>query len=207
MFESRRFPKTLAAAALVLTAQAQALVPVTPANIVGTGLMVANCASLHGSGNGMTISEAIDSGLFADGTACNGKALQGAVGSVNSSASRANANAAATTQGQVSMGVMHLGSQLDTTGGNAALFPVAISQGGFGDTLTVNLAGKQGQAGVLQVGVHVSGVLDASGNAGSSAFRVDITKNDQLMFKDGGSSQPVVWKAASYPVPGPLSEH
>ncbi|OYU68365.1 MAG: hypothetical protein CFE45_43160 [Burkholderiales bacterium PBB5] len=27
------------------------------------------------------------------------------------------------------------------------------------------------------------------------------------MFKDGGSSQTVVWKAASYPVPGPLSEH
>lgn len=213
---SRMSPFPLAALALALAAPAQALVPVTPGDIVGTGLVAASCASLKGSGNGFSITDAIDSGLFADATSCAGTALPGAVGSAPASSVFSNGQATATADATASMGTLHLGTQLVTPGEPATRFPLAVSQGGFGDMVTVNLAGHTGESGWLLVNLHVDGTLHASANAGSASFQVSVTKNDQLLsaFNPGydlGTGNAIstdrqlpTWVVASYPVPGPL---
>lgn len=212
-------PLSLAALALTLAAPALAQVPVTPANIVGTGMMAASCASLLGSGNGLSITEAIDSGLFASATSCSGSAIPGSVGAAPSTSVFTNGQATATSGATATMGTLHLGTQLDTPGGSASSFPLAVSQAGFGDTITVNLPGHTGDSGWLLVNLHVSGVLDASKNAGSAAFVVSMTKNDVTLSASNpgyvlGTGNEVstdrqwpTWVVASYPVPGPLVDH
>jgi hypothetical protein len=216
---NRITPFPLAALALVLAAPAQALVAVTPGDIVGTGIMAASCASLHGSGNGIGITGAIDSGLFADASTCADGALAGAVGSLPAASVFSNGMATSTAGATASMGTLHLGSQLDTPGGSAASFPRSVSQAGFGDTMTVNLAGHTGESGWLLVKLHVDGVLDASSNAGSASFQVAVTQNNALLAASnpgydrgtgnevGTDRQVPTWTVASFPVPGPLVDH
>jgi hypothetical protein len=117
------------------------------------------------------------------------------------------------------LGTLHLASRLDTEGGTASLYPRAVSQAGYGDLLTVNLANPPAADGFLLVGVRVSGVLDASGNAGFATFQLAVTNDNATLAAGnpgynkgtgGGIStdrQLPTWIASSFPAPGPLSEH
>jgi hypothetical protein len=221
MVGSLRMRRVSAAAALLGVAAVKAAVPVTPANLVDAGLMSATCASLRGSGNGLSIAAAIDSGLLAASTQCTGQAVTGLVGSASSGASFANGLASASAGAQASAGVLHLGASLDTSGSLAGTqFPIGIAQAGFADTFTVNLAGHQGESGYLLVDVHVSGVLDATRNAGSASFTVSATKNNlQLQASNPGyvvgtgngastDRQQPSWSVATYPPPDiPTTDH
>lgn len=199
--------------------QAHAGAPVSPADLVGVGTMVATCSSLRGSGNGLGIGDVLGSGLFDSDTQCTGQAISGSSGATSSASSRANALANTSASGQASLGTLKLYSELQTPGGAAATFPVSITQAAFADTVTVNLAGHTGENGYLLVGVHVAGSLDAQRNAGSAALSVAAIKNDNTLsaFNSGydrgtgnvtsTDRQTAVWAAASYPVPGPLHDH
>ncbi|EHR73562.1 PEP-CTERM putative exosortase interaction domain-containing protein [Burkholderiales bacterium JOSHI_001] len=207
-----------AVAAWLVGAAAQAAVTV-PADVLGSGVQVATCASLRGSGNGLAIGDAIDSGLLTPGTECFGTVASGAQASAALTAQQDNGLAQAHASGQASMGVLHLSSTLNTPGSPSTSFPAAISQASFVDMMTPNAPGLTGQSGFLLLPIHVSGVLDASGNAGSAAFLVAALKNDiTLSTSNPGyvvgtgnqvstDRQAPTYRAASFPVPGPLSEH
>jgi hypothetical protein len=215
----RHTRKTLLAAAAVaaaLAAPAKAQVPVKPADIVNTGTMAAACASLQGDGSGLAITGAIDIGLLGVATQCAGQADPA---SASSGAAWSNAQADATASASATLGTLHLASRLDTEGGTASLYPRAVSQAGYGDLLTVNLANPPAADGFLLVGVRVSGVLDASGNAGFATFQLAVTNDNATLAAGnpgynkgtgGGIStdrQLPTWIASSFPAPGPLSEH
>jgi hypothetical protein len=205
---------------MTLAGPAWAIVPVTPSNILGVGLLAASCASGHGSGNGISITGAIDSGLIAAATSCAGQAPASAAGQALSNSIWATSPVTAGATASSSMGLLHLSSTMDTPGGSTSLFPAAIGQAGFGDTLTVSLQGQEGKAAFLLLDLQVHGVLDAGRNAGSSAFQVAVTKNNSLLSASnpgyergsgneiGTDRQIPAWKASSFPPPtGPLSEH
>lgn len=209
----------VALAAWMVGAAAQAALPV-PADVVGSGVQVATCASLRGSGDGLAITDVIDSGLLSPGTECVGALASGAQASVARSASQDNGLAQAHASGQAAMGVLHLSSTLHTPGSSSgATFPVGIAQASFVDMMTANAPGLTGQSGFLLLPIHVSGVLDASGNAGSAGFTVAALKNDiTLAAANPGygvgtgnqvstDRQQPTYAVASFPVPGPLSEH
>ena len=207
-----------AAAALTSLSSAWALVPTGPADILGTGLMAATCASLQGSGNGLAINGTIDSGLFAAGTQCTGQ-LAGS-GSASSAAAWSNSVAQAGAAASATPGLLRLSGSLQTPGADAGggRFPVAIAQAAFGDMLTVDLAGHTGQQGFLLVDLHVGALLDASRAAGSAGLAVALTKDNQTLSRalpgyDSGTGnagstdqQWPAWAVASYPVPGPVHD-
>jgi hypothetical protein len=205
----------LALAGLICAPTAQASVP-TPAAANAPGVQVATCASLNGSGNGLSISGAIDSGLLAAGTQCTGNTAGGPAAQVSSQAQSDNGQAVANAQAQASLGVLKLSSSLSTPGGGTVRFPIGVAQASFVASMTPNIPGLNGQAAYLLVPLHVSGSLHASGNAGAAAFSVAVLKNDFTLSTSNpgyvvGTGNQVstdrqvpTWRVASYPVPGPL---
>lgn len=208
----------VALAAWIGCTTAMAALPV-PGDVLGSGVQVATCASLRGSGNGLAINGAIDSGLLSPGTDCAGTLASGAQASAARSAHQDNGQAQADASGAAIMGVLHLSSSLHTPGSaSGATFPVAIAQVSFVDMMTANAPGLTGQSGFLLLPIHVSGVLSASGNAGSAAFTVAALKNDITLeatnpgYQVGTGNQvstdrqQPTYVVASYPIPGPVSD-
>lgn len=193
---------------MLLLAAAPALAGPSQASIASPGGFASACASEISSsyaapGQDMLSYYSNYAGRFA----CGSEVFTGAAGQAGATASWSAPNLANTAAITVHMGQIHLSAQNDGPGGSAYQFPFGQSNGGWVDTLRIDLPGQTGASGVWTFTVDVGGFIDtASGGSGQlllSAFK-DRSEllNNVAGFDRGGSDlfttdrQRVRWSAS-----------
>lgn len=181
---------------MLLLAAAPALAGPSQASIASPGGFASACASEISSsyaapGQDMLSYYSNYAGRFACGT----EVFTGAAGQAGATASWSApdlANAAAIT---VRMGAIHLSAQNDGPGGFAYQFPFGQSNGGWVDTLRIDLPGQTGASGVWTFTMNVGGDID-SGSGGFGQLEIRAFKDRSELFSDvpgfdRGGSDPV----------------
>lgn len=165
------------------------------------------CAAPSGGGGGFWAGDDI-SGQFVSGS-CDPHFFDGlgasAGGASSSGPSISNSSAGAATMGWVQMGA-------ENHSPAATPFAQGIVNGGYSDSLTVHLAGHDGQPGYLLLHAAVTGSMEATAETGAASIEVVPYVNKQLVsaanpgYDDGSSNhlwstdrQVGAWGVASAP--------
>ena len=136
---------------------------------------------------------------------CQTSAFEGAAGQASAAAQWTSANVGNHAAIQAAMGHIHL--QADNAAPQNIKFPVAVSGGGWSESIVVDVAGHTGQAATWLFKVAVDGSLSTV-SGGSAGVMVNAYKNEQELMSNvpgwdnGGSDnfttdrQRAAWRAS-----------
>lgn len=200
-FTTIRLLSTISLALAALSANAGP----SQSDVTAPGGFVTSCA-LSNAGSGFVPGSDLSS-IFGAAN-CNSSLFSG---SASASASKSYSSGATTnsSSGTVSLGQIHMSASNNAP--NSSYFHAAASNGGWADTLTIDMPGLTGQSGIYLAKIDVTGTLAAHGFAGASSFNVTAYKDKAELLRSvpgffggaqattgGTDRQRVSWGVATY---------
>lgn len=170
---------------LMVTASAASAAPSVATNAAPGGFVTA-CGGVSGTTGGAAPGSDLEA-FYLLGFSCSTETFVVGPTPLNSSSWASSGPVTNSAQGQVGFGYMHLAAQ--SSAPNDASFPYGSANAGWEDNWLLDAPGFNGQAGTVQVSMHVDGTWVLSGFAGAARITVQPYVDDARIDIAGTTEQ------------------